>query len=162
MKRRLITAPLSIVCLLMAGLLVQAQPQRAYRGSYSSVRQIVLRLENRANLFRNSMEDWSRRSNATYGTNENIAVTARDFNEAVRRLRDRFDRRQVTTSEVQDVLTRGARIDDFVSRNQVEARTQNQWSLIRSDLTALANAYRLTWQTSTSYYPPSTVPATNY
>src|ERR1043165_2769681 len=101
MKRSLITAPLSIVCLLIAGLLAQAQPQRAYRGTYSSVRQIVLRLENRTNLFRNSMEHWSRRPNAAYD-NENIAVTARDFNEAVRRLRDRFDRRQVTTSEVQD------------------------------------------------------------
>ena len=162
MTRRLITTPLSIVCLMVAGLLAQAQQQRPYRGTYSSVRQIVLRVENRANLFRNSMEDWSRRSSATYGGNENIGVTARDFNEAVRRLRDRFDRRQATTSEVQDVLTQASRLDDFVSRNSVDARTQNQWSLIRSDLTALATAYNLSWQTSTSYYPPSTNPATNH
>ena len=161
MKRSLITAPLSIVCLLMAGLLTQAQQQRPYRGTYSSVRQIVLRLENRANLFRNSMEDWSRRSSATYGNNERIDVTARDFNESVRRLRDRFDRRRATTNEVQDVLSQGARIDDFVARNQLDARAQNQWSLIRSDLNALAHAYNLTWQTSTSNYPPANYPANN-
>ena len=93
MTRRLITAPLSIVCLLIAGLFAQAQEQRPYRGTYSSVRQVILRLENRANLFRNSMEDWSRTSTAAYGANEDVTVTVRDFNDSVRRLRDRFDRR---------------------------------------------------------------------
>src|ERR1041384_120257 len=162
MTRRLITTPLSIVCLMIAGLFAQAQQQRPYRGTYSSVRQTILRLENRANLFRNNMENWTRQSSVTYGANEDINVPVREFNEGVRRLRDRFDRRQATTYEVQDVLTRAAHIDDFVARNQLDARTRNQWSLIRSDLTALANAYNLTWQSSSSYYPPSTNPATNY
>src|SRR2546430_10921013 len=116
MTRRLITAPLSIVCLLIAGLLAQAQQQRPYRGTYISVRQIILRLENRANLFRNSMEDWSRTSTAAYGANEDVNVTVRDFNDSVRRLPDRFDRRQTTNYERQDVLNRPSPTASFAVR----------------------------------------------
>jgi len=142
-----------MVCLLVLGLSAQGQ-QRAYRGTYQTVRQVILRLENRANLFRNSMENWSARSTPAYTSTENINQTVRDFNDSVRRLRDRFDRRQATTYEVEDVLSRASRIDDFVSRNTLETRTQNQWSTIRTDLNSLARAYNLTWQTST-YYPPT-------
>ena len=59
MTKRFLILPSAIVCLLAAGLLAQAQ-QRAYRGTYSQVRQMILRLENHANVFRNEMDDWSR------------------------------------------------------------------------------------------------------
>ena len=156
MTRRFMTTLCAIVCLLAPGLLVQAQ-QRAYRGTYQSVRQVILRLENRANVFRNSADNWSRRANATYGADENITVNASDFNNSVRRLRDSFDRRQATSSDVQDVLTRATRIDDFVRRNSVDTRTQNYWNSIRTDLNQLANAFNLTWQTS-AYNPPYNYP----
>ena len=153
MRRRFIKAALSIACLLVMALLAQAQQQRPYRGTYQSVRATILRLENRANLFRNSVQAWSTRSGAAYAPTEDINVTVGDFNESVRRLRDRFDRRQATTFEVQDVLTRAGRVDDFMRRNSVDARTQNYWSSMRVDLNQLANAYNLSWQTS-AYYPP--------
>ena len=150
MIKRLIAAPLSVACLLMCGLLVQAQ-QRPYRGSYQSVRQTILRLENRANLFRNSMDNWNAGARAT-SSNEDINLTVRDFNSSVRRLRDVFERRQATTSEVQEVLSQATRIDDFVRRNSINTRSQNLWSNVRQDLNQLAGAFNLTWQTST-YYP---------
>jgi len=153
------TAPLAIVCLLGAGLLAQAQQQRVYRGTYQSVRQVIVRLENRANLFRNGIDNWSRSAGASYGANENINVTTRDFNDSVRRLRDSFDRRQATTGEVQDILTRASTIDDFVRRNSVNARTQNLWNTVRTDLNQLAAAFNLTWQTA-AYNP--TYPAIQY
>jgi len=153
MKRRLITVPLSIACLMFTSLFAQAQ-QRPYRGTYQSVRTTILRLENRANLFRNSMQMWAGRNGVTYGPAEDINVMAGDFNDSVRQLRDRFDRRQATTADVQDVLTRAARIDDFVRRNSVDVRTQNYWTSIREDLNRLATAYNVSWNLS-SYYPPS-------
>ena len=159
MTRRFMTTPFAIVCLLAAGLLAQAQ-QRAYRGTYQSVRQVILRLENRANVFRNSMDNWSRSASASYNSNEEIMTNVRDFNDSVRRLRDSFDRRQATTYEVQDVLTRASRIDDFVRRNSVDARTQNFWNSIRTDLNQLASAFNLTWQSS-AYTPPYSYPG-NY
>ncbi|HEY6226071.1 MAG TPA: YMGG-like glycine zipper-containing protein [Verrucomicrobiae bacterium] len=144
---------------MLTGLSVQAQ--RPYRGTFQSVRRVVLRLENRANIFRNSFEDWHSRATITAGNNENMNVTVRDFNDSVRRLRDRFDRRQATSFEVQDVLSRATTIDDFVRRNPMDARTQNSWSSIRSDLNQLASAYNLTWQMS-SYYPPTNNPPYSY
>ena len=87
MTKRLWTAPLSIGCLVLCAVMAQAQPQRAYRGSYQSVRQTILRLENRANLFRNGVDDWSQSSNANYDANGEFNTTAREFNDSVRRLR---------------------------------------------------------------------------
>ena len=159
--RRFIKAPLSIVCVIILGLLAQAQ-QRPYRGTYQSVRQTILRLETRANLFRNSIEAWSQSDTAAYATSENVNATnedvnviARDFADSVRSLRDRFDARQLTSYEVQHVLTHAAQIDDFVRRNSVDARSMNYWSSIRVDLNQLAYAYNLTWPQSTQYNPPS-------
>ena len=155
MTKRLVTITLATVCLLVGSLSVQAQP-RPYRGTYESVRQVILRLENQANLFRNSMDDWSRRSTAAYNSNDDVIATVSDFNDRVRRLRDSFDRGQATTFAVQDVLARGSRIDDFVGRTSVDERAQNYWTTIRSDLNQLASAFSLTWQPSA--YGPSNGP----
>ena len=156
MTRRFVTIALTTLCLLAGGLLAQAQ-QRAYRGTYQSVQQVILRLENSANLFRNSMDDWSRRSTVTYNSNEDILATVGEFNDSVGQLRDSFDRRAATTVEVQDVLTRATQIDDFMRRNTVDVRAQNYWTSIRTDLNQLANAFNLSWQTS-AYYPPYNYP----
>src|SRR6185295_11568411 len=124
--RRFMTAPMIAGILLLAGLSGQAQQTRAYRGNFATVRQVILRLENRANQFRNGVDAGTRRSNSAY-LNNDLMTTARYFNESVRRLRDRFDRRQATSSEVQDVLTQGSRIDDLVRRNTLDTRTLNLW-----------------------------------
>jgi hypothetical protein len=150
--RRFMTAPVIAGILLLAGLSGQAQQTRAYRGTFASVRQVILRLENRANQFRTGVDAGIRRTNSAY-LNNDLMTTARDFNESVRRLRDRFDRRQATSSEVQDVLTQGSRIDDLVRRNTLDTRTLNLWSSIRADLNQLAGAYSLSWQSPG--YPPS-------
>lgn len=153
MSKRFITAPLSIVCLTMISLLVQAQ-QRVYQGSSQSTRQAILRLENRANLFRNGVQAWSEaNASETYGS-EDLNVLARDFNNSMRRLRDRFDRRQATSSDAQTVLSLASQIDDFLRRNPMDARTMNSWSSMRVDLNQLARAYNLNWQQSTVINPP--------
>lgn len=158
MRRRFFTAALSVMCLTMMSLLVQAQ-QRVYRGTNQSARQAILRLENRANLFRNSVQAWSQQNaGTTYGSSEDINVMVRDFNDNVRRLRDRFDRRQATSSDVQTLLNLASQIDDFVRRNPLDARTMNYWSSMRVDLNQLARAYNLNWQQSTVTNPPSSNP----
>lgn len=154
--RRFIAAPTVTACLLMCGLLVQAQ-QRTYRGSFQSVRQVILRLENRANLFRNGVDNNLRTATGAYSTNSGINVMATDFNTSVRRLRDNFDRRRATSTEVQDVLNQAARIDDLVRQNQLDNRSENLWASLRSDLNSLARAYSLTWQTAT-YSTPNSYP----
>ena len=161
MTRRFMRAPLSILCVIILGLLAQAQ-QRPYRGTYQSVRQTILRLETRANLFRNSIEAWSQSDTAANVTSENVNATdedvnlmGRDFADSAHSLRNRFTARQSTSSDVQQVLSHAARIDDFVRRNSVDAGSMNYWSSIRVDLNQLAYAYNLTWPQSTQYNPPS-------
>src|SRR5712671_2564002 len=110
MRRRFITAALSIMCLTMISVLAQAQ-QRIYQGPSQSTRQAILRLENRANLFRNSVQASSQENaSQTYGSSEDINILVRDFNNSVRRLRDRFDRLQATSSDVQTVLNLASQI----------------------------------------------------
>jgi hypothetical protein len=157
MRKRLLSIALSMIGLLMVSGLAQAQMRHTYRGTFQAVRRIILRVENRSIVFRSSLEDWARRNpNGTYSNvaNEDINLFVRDFDDSVRQLRDRFDARQSTTADVQDVLNRAARIDAFLRRRSVDARTQNQWAGMRVDLNQLANAYRVSWPQTTTNYPP--------
>jgi hypothetical protein len=137
----------------MMSLAVQAQ-RTVSRGVNPGTRSAILRLENRANLFRNSVETWSQRSAGTYQGTDDINALARDFNDSVRRLRDGYDRRQAVTADAREVLNLASRIDDFVRRNELDARTLNFWSSMRVDLNQLARAYNINWQQSSATYPP--------
>ena len=133
----------------------QAQT-RVYRGTNQTVRRLIVRIENRSTVFTNSIQDWaSGNSNATYSpaAGEDIDVFARDFDESVQRLRERFDARQSTSADAQDVLNRAARIDVFLNRHSVDARSRNQWSLLRADLNQLASTFNVSWPRTSSTYP---------
>jgi hypothetical protein len=143
-----------MTCLLLIALTAQAQTR--YRGTFQSVRRLIVRVENRSTVFSNSVRDWvNRNPNNAYSpaAGEDIDLFVRDFDESVRRLRDQFDTRQATTADVQDVLNRAARIDTFLSRHSVDARTRNQWSLLRNDLNQVAAAYNVRWPQANSTYP---------
>ena len=156
MRRPLISTALSITCLLLLAVMAQAQT-RVYRGSNQTVRRLILRIENRSTVFTNNIQDWAtQNSNDAYSpaAGENIDVFTRDFDESVRRLREHFDARQSTSADVQDVLNRAARIDVFINRHSVDARSRNQWSLLRGDLNQLASTFNVSWPRTSSTYPP--------
>ncbi len=156
MNRRLFSATLSVICLVAAGVLAQAQPQRAYRGTYQSVRELILRIENRSDAFRNAVQSWTNNNaNETYATNEDVNLFARDYDAALRRLADRFARRQSTALDAQEVLNRADRIDTFLRQHSLDIRTQNLWSSMRVDLSQLARAYNVTWPQTSGAYPAS-------
>ena len=154
MSKRFFSAGLSIMCLVLGSMLAQAQP-RAYRGTYQSVRQLILRIESRSDLFRNSLQaQVNRNSNETYGANEDINLFVSDFYDSVHRLHDRFNRRQSTSTDAQEVLNRAARIDAFMRQHTLDARTENYWSSMRVDLNQLASVYNVAWPQSTRINPP--------
>jgi hypothetical protein len=155
MRSRLISKALSITCLFLMAAMAQAQT-RVYRGTNQTVRRLIVRIENRSTVFTNSIQDWARgNSNATYSpaAGEDIDVFARDFDESVQRLRERFDARQSTSADAQDVINRAARIDVFLNRHSVDARSRNQWSLLRADLNQLASTFNVSWPRTSSTYP---------
>jgi hypothetical protein len=162
MRKHLISAAISMMCVLLVSATAGAQT-RPYRGTFQSVRRIISSLENRSATFRNDLENWTSRNSNVYApaANEDIDLFVRDFDESVRRLHDRFDARQSTRSDVQDVLNRASRIDVFMRRHTPDARTQNDWSSMRVDLNQLASAYNLRWTQATNVYPTNTYPPSN-
>lgn len=146
---------LALVVLSAGATLSQAQ-RRSYWGTFRSVRQLILRIENRTDLFRNSLDAQNQgRVNGTSGTN--IDNLVRELDTAVGQLRLRFDRRETTAADVQDVLDRAAVIDRLISRSIRGAAVLRNWTNLRADLNQLGTVFNLTWPSVSQ-----TSPETNY
>jgi hypothetical protein len=145
MIRRMQYVLMTALVIALSGLTMTADAQRPYRND-RAVRQILSRIDNRTNQFRNSLDAALDRSRID-GTRreDNINQFVMDFDNAVERLRDRFNNRTETTAEVQDVLNIALRIDRFMQRNRLNAATQNNWLALRSDVNQLASAYNINW-----------------
>jgi hypothetical protein len=153
MRRKLIYATVTAAVLSLFASVSQAQ-LRSYRGTYQSVRNTIVRIDNRTGPFSNSLQTELNRRGTAINRSEDIFQFANDFAESVHTLRDRFERRQSTRADAQDVLNRATRIDDFMRRFATGSESQSQWSSMRVDLNQLAYAYSITWRQSTGNYPP--------
>lgn len=149
MIRRMQYVLMTALILALAGVSITAQAQRPYRND-RAVRQILNRLDNRTNQFRNSMDAALDRSRID-GTRreDNINQFIQEFDNAVEQLRTRFTNRTETTADVEAVLNVATRIDRFMQRNRLNANAQNSWSILRSDVTQLATAYNINWNWNT-------------
>ena len=117
-----------------------------YNVSEQELRSLLARIDNRASRFSNSLS--LALNNSRYdGRNreDNVNEFVRNFTDATNNLRVRFNNRQSTSADVQNVLDRAARIDTFMQRNQLDARAENDWSMLRADLTTLAGYYNVAW-----------------
>ncbi len=114
-----------------------------YRVGDPQLRQLIRRIENRTDTFRASVDTALDRSryDGTRAEN-NINTFIRDFEVATDALRDRFNSRNSAAGDVENVLQRAAYIDEFMRRNNLTPRAENQWSLLRTDLNELASALR--------------------
>lgn len=149
-----LVALLAMVVLSAGATLTKAQGQ-PYRGTFRSVRQLVLRIENRTDVFQNTLNA----QNQTRTGGEDINVLTQDLDTAVRQLRERFDQRQATTADAQEVLNRAALVDRFLTgRNTRNAAGLRSWTNLRTDLNQLASVYNLRWPTISQTYPGSTNP----
>ncbi|MDQ2921512.1 MAG: hypothetical protein M3R52_07880 [Acidobacteriota bacterium] len=158
MVRKTLVAFVALVVLSAGAAFTQAQRQ-SYRGTFRSVRQLILRIENRTGLFRNSLN--ARNQSSVYGTGGANMNLVQDLETSVAQLRVRFDRREATATDVQEVLNRAALIDRFMGRNSRGAAVVRNWTNLRSDLNQLASVFNLTWPSVGQTYPNSTDPNTN-
>ena len=155
-KRRLVTL-LALVVVAWTGALTQAQ---TYRGTTRAIRQLILRIENRTDVLRNTLN--AQNQTRTYGTGaENINTVVQDLDTAVGQLRQNFDQRRSTTADAQEVLNRAAVIDQVInSRSIRNAAVIRSWTNLRADLNQLATAYNLSWPSISQTYPTNTYPTT--
>jgi hypothetical protein len=117
-----------------------------YRVNDRQVDALLRRIANESDTFRNDLGNALNRS--TYnGTRaeDNINQFVSNFADATAQLRSRFDARQAAASDVQSVLSQATYIDDFVRRNRLPYRAQNDWTTLKGDLNQLASAYNVTW-----------------
>jgi hypothetical protein len=143
--RQTISAVL-VIALAGISMVAQAQYQRPYRVNDREIQQLIQRIETRASRFRTSVADaldQSRLDNTQREDNINQLVA--DFEQATSQLRERFNRRESTTADVQAVLDRAARIDNFMQRRRLAGMAERDWSLLRTDLDQLARAYNVAW-----------------
>jgi hypothetical protein len=140
---------MTALVLLLAGVSLSAQAQRPYRND-RAVRQILNRIDNGTNRFRNSLDAALDRSRID-GTRreENINSFVQDFDNAVEQLRNRFNSRSETAADVQNVLEIATRIDFFMRRNRLNTNAQTDWTNLRADVNQLATAYNINWNWNT-------------
>src|ERR1041385_7771043 len=148
----------------LAGLgLTTAQAQRTY-GTYNrQAGELIRRVETSTANFQSSLNDALNRGRYNNTNTGDVGNYTQSLRTAVAQLRDRFDRRVAVAADVQNVLQQAALVHSFLPNNRMGMRVQNDWSLVRSDLDALARAYNITWawtQTNTAYgnqgYPTNT------
>ena len=150
--RKALGACLAIV-VLSAGVTVTQAQRQSYRGTFRSVRQLILRIENRTDVFRNSIN--AQNQSRVYGTGgENLDALVQDLGTAVSQLRDHFDRRTSTAADAQEVLNRAAQVDRLINAQNVRSSVAlRNWTNLRTDFNQLASVYRVTWPSIGQTYP---------
>jgi hypothetical protein len=118
----------------------------AYRVSDRQLDNVIRRIENGADRFRASIAGSLDRSRYD-GTRaeDNINQFIRDFETATDQLRSRFDARNSAASDVENVLRQATYIDDFMTRQTLSVRAENDWTTLKGDLNQLASAYNVAW-----------------
>lgn len=146
-KIKLIALVFVMTCL---GTVTRTQAQvlgQPYRLSDKEVERILHRIEDQANDFRRSLDDALDRSRLNSTNREDdINDFIKNFEEQTKRLHDRFDDHKSVAADVEAVLNRAADIDQFMRRQRLSQKAQNDWSVLRASLDELAAAYNVTWR----------------
>ncbi|MBA3711584.1 MAG: hypothetical protein H0W76_03935 [Pyrinomonadaceae bacterium] len=137
---------LLVFAMIGLGATAQATQRRAYRLTDREVERIIRRIEINADRFRSDL-DSSLDQSRIDGTRreDNINNFIQEFESATNQLRSRFDNRTSVAADVEEVLDRAAQIDNFLQRTRLNARVQNDWTVLRGDLNTLASAYGVRW-----------------
>jgi hypothetical protein len=137
----------AVFCVSLALLATNSQGQivgQPYRLNDKEVEKIIRRIEQQSDHFRSSLDSALDKSRFNGSNREdNINSSIKDFYEQTKHLRNRFDKHQSASADVEAVLDRAARIDNFMSRNRLTSKAQDDWSTLKSNLDELASAYNV-------------------
>jgi hypothetical protein len=135
-----------LAIILFASVFTPVQAQKPYRLSEQEVKNLLDRVEQGAERYRNSLKDAL--SASRYDdtkVEDNINEFINGFESATDRLEGRFDDNRSAAGLVEDVLKRGVLIDSFMARHSLTTRAQDDWRRLRGDLDELARAYNVHW-----------------
>jgi len=124
-----------------------AGPHVPFRMNDKEVARILERVEKQADKFRSSVDSSLDRSRLNGTSREDdINSYMKEFEKETKHLRDRFDHHKSVAADVQAVLDRAARIDQFSRRYPLSERAQREWATLKTDLDELATAYNVSWR----------------
>ena len=143
------------ICIAVLGMLATAGAMNTSmaqtRYGTSATRDLIRRIETRADTFRQSVQNaLTRGGRNTTSRGDELNRLIADFQTATSDLNRRFSPRQTTPADVRAVLDRAALINNFLVNNQIGRAAQRDWELLRADLDQLAQTYNLNWQWDTS------------
>ena len=148
MLHRLLVVSVFCVCSALLVSTVKAQVVgQPYRVSDKEVERIIKSIEQQSDRFRSSLDDALDKSRFN-GTNreDDINSFIKGYYEQTKQLRDHFDKHHSATADVEAVLDRAARLDDFMRRNRLSSKAQDEWSTLKNNLDELAAAYNVSWR----------------
>ena len=126
--------------------------RQTYRGTFRSVQQLIAQLDNRTDLLRTSLNAQSQRR--AYGTSgQDVEALLNDLDLAVETLQQRFNSRNSTAADAENVLRRAALIEPLMGNEVRGSGVLRHWNALRADLNRLAAAYRISWSTVSQTYP---------
>jgi hypothetical protein len=141
---------------LVMGLQVEIHAQgQAFRVNDRQVEQMIRSIERRSDTFRSSFDsalDRSRFDNSYTESSVNEFIKA--FEHATDELRSRFNDRRAVATDVGNVLSSAAVIEQFMRANLRQNRVQQDWILLKGDLRRLANAYGVVFSLNDRVLPP--------
>jgi hypothetical protein len=133
-----------------------------YRVNDKEVERIIRRIEQQSDRFRSSLDsalDKSRFNGSHREDDINSFVKA--YYEQTKRLRDHFNHHNSAGADVQAVLDSAARIDEFMSRNRLSSRAEDDWVTLKHNLDELASVYNVSWRWE-EYRTENTAPVVAY
>jgi len=119
-----------------------------YRISDREVEQLINRIEKQSDKFLSALDAALDKSRLD-GTRreDDINAFVKDFYKETKTLRDHFDHHKSTGADVQSILDRASRIDEFMRRNRLKKReAEREWSSLKENLDELARVYSVTWR----------------
>ena len=153
----------SVIFLCSVFIVSSSVAQEPYRLSDKDVERIIKRIEQQSDRFRSSLDSALDKSRFNGSNREDdINSFIKDFYEQTKHLRNRFDKHQSASPDVQSVLDRAARIDDFMRRNRLTSKAQDDWSTLKSNLDELAAAYNVSWRWDGGYRGDNREPSVSY
>jgi len=131
---------------LLAALAASVRAQEPYRVSEREMKDLLSRIDKQAEVFRGSLKRAMNHSSLDDTKAEDrINDFVKGFSEATERLKHRYGDKHTASADVEEVLNRAARIDDFMTRHQLSPRAESDWAALRSNLDSLADAYNVSW-----------------
>lgn len=140
---------LTIAMILLIGLSTSAAAQSVYRISEKEMKDLLSRIDKQAEAFRGSLKSALNHSDIDHSKQEDrINDFVKEFENATEKLKHHYSDKNTASAEVEEVLTRAARIDSFMERHHLSPRAESDWAALRKSLDTLADAYQVSWNWS--------------